>query len=237
MLFRLLTLFMLLSLGLADARLTADDTPSASSAEQAASAQTPKPPRWWEKRDKPGINLLPLFPEVQGTGRTGDKPTAGIHYPHRAHFKIMEQEGDSCLLCHGFGPNTLTDKKQLKSLTTIANEPLRAVCHDCHVDERRGPWRCDLCHDDRTRIWPVDHNYSYIDHHGEAGRRDEAACRECHLDLSFCTNCHLRRDTAGQGYHPLGYRSLHGLEARIDTLSCGRCHNTPYCDECHRASR
>lgn len=172
-------------------------------------------PTWFEKRDK----------------------RRDIYYPHQAHFKVMAEEGDSCLLCHGFGPNTLTDKKQLKSLTTIANEPLRAVCHDCHVDERRGPWRCDLCHDDRTRIWPVDHNYSYIDHHGEAGRRDEAACRECHLDLSFCTNCHLRRDTAGQGYHPLGYRSLHGLEARIDTLSCGRCHNTPYCDECHRASR
>ncbi|MGI9212329.1 MAG: hypothetical protein ACR2HF_07625 [Methylococcaceae bacterium] len=172
-------------------------------------------PTWWEKRDK----------------------RSDIYYPHKAHFAVMEEEGDSCLLCHGFGPNTRRDKQNLKPLTTIANEPLKAVCHNCHVDERRGPWRCELCHDDRTKIWPADHNFSYIDHHGEAGRRDEAACRDCHLDLSFCTNCHFRRDTAGQGYHPLGYRSLHGLEARIDTLSCGRCHNTPYCDECHRVSR
>jgi hypothetical protein len=206
--YRLVLLLFLWVVGLMGPGLVADDSPT-----PAPAAKTTRAPTWWEKRDK----------------------RADIHYPHQAHFQVMEKEGDSCLLCHGFGPNTLTDKKQLKPLTTLANEPLKAVCHDCHVDERRGPWRCELCHDDKTRIWPVDHNFGYIDHHGEAGRRDEAGCRECHLDLSFCTNCHFRRDTAGQGYHPLGYRSLHGLEARIDTLSCGRCHNTPYCDECHRA--
>jgi len=206
--YRLVLLLFLWVVGLMGPGLVADDSPT-----PAPAAKTTRAPTWWEKRDK----------------------RADIYYPHQAHFQVMEKEGDSCLLCHGFGPNTLTDKKQLKPLTTLANEPLKAVCHDCHVDERRGPWRCELCHDDKTRIWPVDHNFGYIDHHGEAGRRDEAGCRECHLDLSFCTNCHFRRDTAGQGYHPLGYRSLHGLEARIDTLSCGRCHNTPYCDECHRA--
>ncbi len=206
--YRLLLLFIVLVAGLMGPGLMADAGPAA-----ASTPDQTRPPTWWEKRDK----------------RTD------IYYPHQAHFQVMEAEGDSCLLCHGFGPNTLTDKKKLKSLTTLANEPLKAVCHDCHVDERRGPWRCELCHDDKTKIWPADHHYSYIEHHGEAGRRDEAGCRECHLDLSFCTNCHFRRDTAGQGYHPLGYRSLHGLEARIDTLSCGRCHNTPYCDECHRA--
>jgi len=206
--YRLVLLLFLWVVGLMGPGLVADDSPT-----PAPAAKTTRAPTWWEKRDK----------------------RADIYYPHQAHFQVMEKEGGSCLLCHGFGPNTLTDKKQLKPLTTLANEPLKAVCHDCHVDERRGPWRCELCHDDKTRIWPVDHNFGYIDHHGEAGRRDEAGCRECHLDLSFCTNCHFRRDTAGQGYHPLGYRSLHGLEARIDTLSCGRCHNTPYCDECHRA--
>jgi hypothetical protein len=178
-------------------------------------AAPPKAKTWWEKRED----------------------RKDINYPHNAHLQVMEEEGDSCMLCHGFGPSHGADVKTLKPLTTISNEPLKAVCHNCHVDEKRGPWRCTLCHDDKTKIWPADHNFGYIEHHGEQGRRDEVACRECHLDLAFCTDCHFRRDTKGTGYHPLAYRSLHGIEARLDTLSCGRCHNTPYCDDCHRSSR
>jgi hypothetical protein len=170
---------------------------------------------WWEKREQ--------------------RPD--IYFPHNAHLEVMKEEGDSCMLCHTFGSNTVTDEKKLKPLTTIANEPLKAVCHDCHVTERRGPWRCNLCHNDKTKIWPNDHNFGYVDHHGETARRDETACRECHLDLAFCTNCHFRRDTMGTGHHPLGYRTLHGIEARIDTLSCGRCHNSVYCEDCHRRTR
>lgn len=175
----------------------------------------PKVKTWWEKRD--------------------ERPD--IRFPHNAHEEILKEEGDSCLLCHGFGATGITDEKKLKPLTTIANEPLKEVCHSCHINEKRGPWRCNLCHTDKTKIWPEDHNFGYIEHHGEDGRRDEQACRECHLDINFCTNCHLRRDTLGTGYHPLGYRTLHGIESRIDTLSCGRCHNTPFCDDCHRSSR
>jgi hypothetical protein len=174
-----------------------------------------KDPKWWEKREK----------------RTD------IYYPHNAHMEVMEEEGDSCMLCHSFAPNAMADESKLKPLTTIANEPLKAVCHDCHVTERRGPWRCNLCHDDKTKIWPEDHRFGYIDHHGEAARRDEAACKECHLDLAYCTNCHFRRDVMGTGRHPLGYRTLHGLEARRDTLDCGRCHDQIWCEICHARTR
>ncbi|UZR30913.1 hypothetical protein [Methylococcus mesophilus] len=174
-----------------------------------------KDPKWWEKREK----------------RTD------IRYPHNAHMEVMDEEGDSCMLCHSFAPNAMADESKLKPLTTISNEPLKAVCHDCHVTEQRGPWRCNLCHDDKTKIWPEDHRFGYIDHHGEAARRDEAACKECHLDLAFCTNCHFRRDTMGTGYHPLGYRTLHGLSVKVDTLDCGRCHNQVYCETCHARTR
>jgi hypothetical protein len=175
-----------------------------------------KEPAWWEKREA----------------------REDIYYPHNAHLEVMKEEGDSCMLCHGFGKTEITDPKKLEPLNTIANEPLKAVCHNCHVVEKRAPWRCDLCHTDKTKIWPDDHNFNYIDNHSEDGRRNEQACRECHLDLAYCTNCHFRRDVAGaNSHHPLGYRTLHGIEARMSALSCGRCHNPQYCDECHRVAR
>ena len=186
----------------------------------AAGAQVaPKEKKWWEKREE----------------------RKDIYYPHNAHLKVMEQEGDSCMLCHTFAGTDLTDEKQLKLLTTLANEPLKAICHSCHVAEQggdlRAPWRCDLCHHDKTKIWPKDHNFGYIQHHSEDARRDEQACRECHLDMAYCTNCHFRRDTSGTGYHPLGYRTLHGIEARTMPSNCARCHNQTYCDECHSSAR
>ena len=36
-----------------------------------------KPETWWEKRDQ----------------------RSDIYYPHKAHYEVMEEEGDSCLLC------------------------------------------------------------------------------------------------------------------------------------------
>lgn len=160
-----------------------------------------------------------------------------IYYPHNAHMEVMEEEGDSCMLCHTFGKNTIVDEEQLKDITTIANEPLEKICHDCHVEEKRAPWRCDLCHPDPKKIWPDDHKFSYILHHGEDARRDESACRECHLDIAFCSDCHFRRDTSGPDYHPMGYQSRHGIDARMMASNCGRCHNSFYCSDCHRRKR
>lgn len=156
-----------------------------------------------------------------------------IFYPHNIHLEVMKQEGDSCLLCHTFNKTELTDKDKLQAVTLVANEALKPICHSCHVDEMRGPWRCNLCHDNKEKIWPADHRHDYVNHHNEVARQDEKWCQTCHLDRNFCTDCHLRRDTAGSGYHPLGYRTLHGLESRLDSGRCGRCHNEIFCSDCH----
>ncbi|MCK5889258.1 MAG: hypothetical protein KAG19_04890 [Methylococcales bacterium] len=145
----------------------------------------------------------------------------------------MEEEGDSCLLCHTFQKNTEHDEKKRKAINIIANEALEAICHDCHVTEVKAPWRCDVCHDDPKTIWPADHNSGYIENHGEDSKRNEKECKTCHLDTKFCSDCHFRRDTSGKGYHPLGYRSKHGLEARMMPANCSRCHNVFYCQDCH----
>ncbi|MEQ1528915.1 MAG: hypothetical protein ABL925_06325 [Methylococcales bacterium] len=169
--------------------------------------------KWWKQREK----------------------RSDIFYPHNAHLDVMEQEGDSCMLCHTYSKTDITDPKKLAKVTVIANEALKPICHSCHVEEKRGPWRCDLCHDDKEKIWPADHRSDYINHHGEIARQNEKYCETCHLDMNFCTDCHLRRDTSGQGYHPLGYRTLHGLESRLDAGRCGRCHNDLFCSDCHAA--
>jgi hypothetical protein len=167
--------------------------------------------------------------------RNAKEKRADIFYPHNAHMQTMEKEGDSCLLCHTFNKNFELKPDRLRAITTIANESLEKICHDCHVDDLRAPWRCNLCHPDPEKIWPNDHNFNYKLHHSEDARRNETICKTCHLDLSFCTNCHLRRDTSGADYHPMGYQSRHGMEARMMGGNCGRCHNNFYCRDCHRS--
>ena len=170
---------------------------------------------WWEKREK--------------------RPD--IYYPHKPHMKTMKQGGDPCLLCHPFSKTDITDLKQIKPLSVIANEPLEAICHDCHMDKLTAPWRCDLCHNDPTVIWPDDHNFNYLNHHGEDSRLDDGECRQCHIDVSFCTDCHFQRDSTQRQAHSLGYRASHGIDARINAASCGRCHNSGYCRDCHQEIR
>ena len=174
-----------------------------------------KEKNWWEQREK----------------------RADIYYPHKLHMKAMSQAGDPCLLCHPFNKNNVTDLKLLKRLNTIANEPLKAICHDCHVDKLSAPWRCDLCHQDPATIWPENHRFDYRHHHAEDARLDQGECRQCHIDLSFCTDCHFRRDSSQRRVHGVGYRTLHGIDARINAASCGRCHNNRYCRDCHRETR
>jgi len=175
------------------------------------SLEKTKEKTWWQKRDV----------------------RSDIYYPHKAHYATMEEEGDSCLLCHSFQKNAEHDDKKRAPLNTIANEPLEAICHDCHLTELRAPWRCDVCHDDVTKIWPADHNSGYIQNHAEDSKQNADECRTCHVDQKFCTDCHFRRDTFGSGYHPLGYRSKHGLEARMMPANCSKCHNYFYCRDCH----
>jgi hypothetical protein len=166
---------------------------------------------WWEKRDQ----------------------RSDIYYPHKLHYETMEKEGDSCLLCHTFQKNEEHDETKRKPLNIIANEPLMGICHHCHVDEKRAPWRCDLCHDDNKKIWPADHNSGYIQNHGEDSQQNMEICANCHLDRKFCTDCHFSRDTLGTGYHPLGYVNRHGLESRMMPANCSQCHNSFYCKDCH----
>ena len=171
--------------------------------------------KWWEKR----------------------RQRPDIVFPHNAHKEVLAARGDVCMACHPFSGIPPTDPEVLAKINTIANEPLEAICHECHVDDRSAPMACELCHPDTRKIRPADHGGNYAFFHGEAGRGDETACRQCHLALSYCTDCHLARDPAQRVLHPLGYRDRHGLEARLDAGTCSGCHTLSYCEDCHRGGR
>ena len=38
----------------------------------------------------------------------------------------------------------------------------------------------------------------------------------------------MKRDTTGEDYHPPGYRTMHGIEARMMSFNCGRAAITPF---------
>jgi len=175
-----------------------------------------------------------------------------IFYPHKPHFDIMEKGGDACMLCHPFsaystdkytaGKNNIDEEQQLKLLREINNEPLEAICHDCHLEKINAPAECSLCHLDPATVWPDDHNYDYINAHAEDAYADQAGCSsKCHQQLSFCTDCHFKRTISGTysgiNAHKPAYKTLHGLDARISPLECGSCHQAGYCADCHRRSR
>ena len=166
---------------------------------------------WWEKRQQ----------------------RADIYYPHNIHKKIMESNGDSCLLCHAFSRNVILDKSLLSDVTVISNEPLEAICHDCHVVEKSAPTECALCHPAPEKVWPSDHNFNYKFNHGADAKRNIDECEYCHIETRFCTDCHFKRNTDKRDVHNLGYRYSHGLDAQANALECGACHQQRYCRNCH----
>ena len=81
----------------------------------------------------------------------------------------------------------------------------------------------------------------YKNNHTEDAQADQDGCSECHKQLSFCTDCHFKRNFSG-GFsgirvHRLGYKTMHGLDARIAPAECGNCHQANYCSDCHRRSK
>ncbi len=180
--------------------------------------------------------LLAMLPLQAG----GKKPwyerrrqeTPSLHYPHELHKPALEEAGLGCLSCHAFSALDEKSPASARRLALIANEPLKSICHACHVVDRSAPARCTLCHAEPERIWPEDHNFQYLKLHGPDARRDESACRECHLGLDECVQCHFRRGSGSEQHAP-GYRYGHGIEARLAPADCGRCHNPSYCTDCH----
>ncbi|MCG8427943.1 MAG: hypothetical protein MI754_11355, partial [Chromatiales bacterium] len=173
----------------------------------------------------------PAMDEAQPWYEQRRAETPGYHFPHRLHEEALQQAGLSCVACHAFSANEERDPKLVHQLTRIANEPMEAICHSCHVVDRSAPMACRLCHPDPSTIWPDDHNFDYRRLHGLDARQDEAACESCHLGLRDCVSCHFQRSPDSDQHLP-GFRYSHGIEARATSADCGRCHNPGFCVDC-----
>ncbi len=115
-----------------------------------------------------------------------------------------------------------------------------------HPVELHGLVNCGECHKDRWGALNHKANDFYHRHRFYAGQHKQA-CAPCHRE-SFCTDCHAYREEIkpSDKYkispelslpHRGDYLSRHRIEARIDPVSCLKCHgrqNNERCKLCHR---
>jgi len=123
----------------------------------------------------------------------------------------------------------------------------RDLCASCHTDRQ-----CASCHGEGTvpaLPWklalgdvslPGLHRAGFLARHSDEARADPGLCTTCHTESS-CVDCHTRQNVAGtsaRSPHPPGWANgEHGMQARIDPMSCAGCHGgagEQLCVDCHR---
>lgn len=112
----------------------------------------------------------------------------------------------------------------------------RPVCTDCHETGEE-----NLAHE------RFNHTPYFAEHHRIEARQNKQVCDMCHQE-SFCNDCHatwtelspavkLQAETYRRAPHRGNYASRHGIDGRMDPVSCYRCHGNPKtsktCVPCH----
>jgi hypothetical protein len=122
----------------------------------------------------------------------------------------------------------------------------RDLCASCHTERQ-----CASCHGEGTvpaLPWKLAlgdvslsglHRAGFLARHAEEARGDPGLCTTCHTESS-CIDCHMRENVAGgstRSPHPPGWANgEHGVQARIDPMSCAGCHGgagEQLCVGCH----
>jgi hypothetical protein len=129
----------------------------------------------------------------------------------------------------------------------------RDLCSTCHTERS-----CAACHGgesvpalpsvvafDRPSLSGL-HRAGFRSRHAEEARADPGICLTCHSDGS-CVDCHAAQGVAAaptvRSPHPPGWIATgpgggeHGVQARIDPVSCAGCHGgagEQLCVTCHR---
>ena len=129
----------------------------------------------------------------------------------------------------------------------------RDLCASCHTERS-----CAKCHGAGTTptlpakmafdevSLPGLHRAGFRSRHAEEARADPGLCTTCHSENS-CVDCHTASHVSPAGTtrspHPVGWvgsgrgGSEHGVQARIDPVSCAGCHGGAgemLCVGCHR---
>lgn len=159
-------------------------------------------------------------------------------FSHESHARPTERVGVTCISCHPVGAAIAVEPPGW--LPHDALIPRESVCHECHAPGEgdlgggdgmsSAPHHCGTCHE--TVDKPASHAVGWMDMHGDAAREGTAACLNCHT-RSTCTDCHDRRQTAGQKIHDRSWLTVHGIAVRADPAACDTCHVQAECTSCH----
>ncbi len=172
---------------------------------------------------------------VPGTRERREQDRKYLRFQHKTHYKRVY---GNCARCHS---EIERDSAQLYARV--------GACLSCHQHEKQFEVDdCDACHTDlafenRPPASHMVHGDDFLHEHGVRARGARDICATCHSE-SFCASCHgvttatlPSRMTFDRplraGVHRAGFRSRHGIEARVDPGLCTTCHSDQTCASCH----
>lgn len=192
-------------------------------------------------------------------------PAAGLatrdHLPRMARCLECHdgaQAPDACDTCHLAEVGVL--RTELPHGTLAPSGAIFGDAHDLDFVEHHGaaatrnPDYCGSCHREAECadchagvVKPADfHPGDYELTHVVDARRNDPDCSTCHRKQTFCVGCHERSGvgtrvergydaTLGAPFHPAGWETRHGREARANLDACASCHREDDCRACHTA--
>jgi len=158
-----------------------------------------------------------------------DFPRSTDYIPHFSHKKHVSDENVECTTCH----TGIMDSEQ----PVVTHLPTMQTCFTCHASKiKEVPQDCYTCHTPDQKLTPKSHTVAWKKTHGMPANAGREECSTCHVNESFCQNCHFG-DNVTQQSHPMNWEYSHGVEAKQQSSNCSTCHeNKQFCVECHAAN-
>lgn len=180
--------------------------------------------------------------QCHGDNRT-ITPAAGILIDHAVHA-----ENDvTCTACHNRVAHpedfelTLAGNRKHEDFMTME------ACYRCHglEEDSKAPGECGACHPEGFELKPDNHlepGFYQLGGeskgHAELKTEEPEYCRICHVEETFCSDCHGLVMP-----HPEGFAEGHGEAGKTDPGVCANCHakgeqaatsaGTEFCNGCH----
>ncbi|MDI6901130.1 MAG: cytochrome c3 family protein [Anaerosomatales bacterium] len=179
-------------------------------------------------------------------------PSEGIIIDHAVH----EENDIHCTMCHNRVAHpedfelTLTDPKTGEPNRKHEDFMEMKGCYraeGCHGLEAgyRAPGECSACHPADFELKPENHLVAGFytpggdsSGHWQLKEEEPDYCRICHLEQTFCTDCH-----GVEMPHPAGFTDDHGAVGTERPEVCANCHargaertdptSTEFCNACH----
>lgn len=157
-------------------------------------------------------------------------------FSHKAHKNVLKKERIICSNCHSMQISLENQPRNKRAdLSGELLYPGMEECHYCHNNDKyegNAPKECLTCHKDLGGMLPDNHKIDWLNRHKMISKLEKSECSKCHQD-SYCTDCHLKRDTIRQRVHDRNFLYAHSVEARSNPRKCVSCHTAAYCLSCH----